>query len=217
MRIAIITLFFAAMLTPAPSRSDEAPQVMLDEDVWVLFYDLPSRRFRSIREAHLQRDWARASADLRTSAGFIASEAERADTPLRAPLVDIAARLDELAAAGAASDVAGEQLDAAFGRAHWLLAQHYLVLARDSRDAGSHRLAGAYLLATAHHMERAALWSDAKLTRKLAQTLDRLRQQANDLRDSRDAARAYRNKPIVAAEETLRELGALLDRKVLLE
>lgn len=217
MKIAVLALFFAAVLMPGPGRSDELPSVTLDENVWVLFYDLPSRRFRSIREAHLRRDWERASDDLRTSAGFLAAEAGRASAPLHAPLNDIADRLNRLAAADAASDIAGEQLDAAFGRAHWLLAQHYLVLARDARDTGAHRMAGTYLLATAHHMERAALWSDAKLTRRLAQTLDRLRDHANDLREGRDAARVYRDKPIVAAEKTLRELGVLLDRKVLLD
>ncbi len=218
MKYVLLALLFAALLAFVPVRGDDAHQMTLDENVWVLFYDLPSRRFRSIRDAHLQRDWARASADLRTSAGFIAAEAARASEPLQPPLEEIAGRLNRLAAADAASDVSGEQLDAAFGRAHWLLAQHYLVLARDARDAASHRMAGNYLLATAHHMERAALWSDAKLTRKLAQTLDRLREHAHELREARgDPARVYRNKPVVAAEKTLRELGVLLDRAVLFE
>lgn len=217
MKSVVLGLLLAVLLAPAPARAADTHQVILDENVWVLFYDLPSRRFRSIRDAHLQRDWARASADLRTSAGFIAAEAGRATESLQAPLEEIVGRLNRLAAAEAVGDVSGEQLDAAFGRAHWLLAQHYLVLARDARDAASHRMAGNYLLATAHHMERAALWSDAKLTRKLAQTLDRLREHAHELREARDPARVYRNKPIVAAEKTLRELGVLLDRPVLFE
>ncbi len=214
MKIFLILIALCGLGLASGTRADEPAHVTLDENTWVLFYDLPSRRFRAIREAHLARDWGRASSDLKVSAAFLEAEAARAVTPLQAPLQEVIQTLSDLAAVDSASEVAGDQLDSAFARAHWLLAQHYLVLARDARDTDAHRLAGIYVLATAHHMERAALWSDAKLTRRLAQTLDQLREYGYELQSAADTASIYRKKPVVAAETTLREIGVLIDRKV---
>ena len=38
-----------ASATLAESTGDTRPDIVLDEDVWVLFYDLPSGRFRNAR------------------------------------------------------------------------------------------------------------------------------------------------------------------------
>lgn len=196
---------------PAP---DEPPLFSLDEKTWVLFYDLPSRRFRAIRDAFVRRDFAAARGDLEAAAGFLKAEIDRADPRLVAPLEEVEARLRALAATIETADVNAGDLDAAFSRAHWLLAQHYLVLAARARDLRRHRNAGHYLWATAHHMERTVLWSNARLTPQLVRDIERLRDMAGKLQHSEKPERVYRDKPIVSAQQALAELGTYLDRRV---
>lgn len=204
---------------PALSQStDSKRQVFaLDENTWVLFYDVPSRRFRRIRDAFVRRDWETVSADLKVSAGFLRAEAERAPDTLVAPIGETAVRLEDIAENIQASNVSGSDLDAVFARAHWLLAQHYLELSVAARDSGDSRNAGAYLWATVHHMERTVLWSDARMNRAHTKSLDRLRDLADRLRDADDPTRIYKERPIALARKTLIELGDFLDRRIWLD
>ncbi|NQV86949.1 MAG: hypothetical protein HQ492_07730 [Woeseiaceae bacterium] len=98
--------------------------------------------------------------------------------------------------------------DALFGRAHWLLAQHYVDMAKRSRDSQQYRNEGLYLWATIHHMERAVLWSNARMDRNLNKTLEELREFATDLRDPKLAGQVLRNKPVVRAEKVLPDVSA---------
>ncbi len=216
MKISLITIclsFFAAAAGAQTSAGDP-PLFTLDERNWVLFYDLPSRRFVGVREAFVRRDFATARRDLTAAAGFLAAELERADPRLAAPLEETTARLGELAESIETTGVNAGHLDAAFARAHWLLAQHYLVLSANARDLRRHRNAGHYLYATAHHMERAALWSNARLTPKLVRDIERLRTLAGKLQRSDKPENVYKDKPIVSAQRTLAELGQHLERRV---
>ena len=109
-----------------------------------------------------------------------------------------------------------DELDTLFGRAHWLLAQHYLEFARQARDARHNRNASLYLWATTHHIERAILWSNVVVTREVHTTLEGLQELAGELGDPETSARAYRERPIVRAESLLRKIGKQIDRRVLL-
>jgi len=182
--------------------------------VWVLFYDVPSRRFQRSRDAFVRRNWDAVSADLAVSAGFIRAEASRSVDDLVFPLENVADRLDEIAENIRSSQLAGSDLDAVFARSHWLLAQHYLELSILARDRGNNRSAGSYLWATAHHMERTVLWSNARLSRAQVRALDRLRELAEQLRDGGDTVKVYKEKPIALARKTLKNLGDFMDRKV---
>lgn len=212
--ILLLLLIFLASHAYADEQADRQAAVVLDEDIWITFYDLPSRRFRAIRAAVLERNNQSAARDLSVAANYLSVEADRSSTVLQAPLRDVVDRLRGMGAA--VEKVTLDELDASFSRAHWLLAQHYLELARRARDLREDRNTSLYLWATTHHMERAMLWSDVRVTREVHATLEDLREIAGLLQDSETAARAYREKPVVRAERLLRKIGKQIDRRVLL-
>ena len=154
----VFTVFVCFLLlvsaTLAQTEGNPRSDITLDEDVWVLFYDLPSRRFRNVRDAFVRRNWPLARRDLEASAGFLRTELARADETLVKPLKEVIRRIEMIAENIETPSVSGSDLDAAFARAHWLLAQHYLLLSEAARDSGDSRSTGNYLWATAH------TWSD---------------------------------------------------------
>lgn len=213
----LIAMLLAAGAPAAFAQDPAAPRtVVLDEGTWVVFYDVPSRRFRDVRNNFVKRQFDLASADLATSASYLLIESDRASPELAVRLSEVADQLFWMAENIDDSSVTGERLDAQFGRAHWLLAQHYLELARELRDLQRYRQSGLHLLATTHHLERAVLWSNARIDRKLHGTLEELRDLAMRMQDSRQVEKAMSDKPIVRAEKFLRELGASINRPVVI-
>lgn len=210
----VLAVILVSLNAAAGQEAGRASALVLDEDTWVTFYDLPSRRFRSIRSALLTQQPDVAARDLSVSASYISVEVERTPEALQRPLQSIVAKLEELS--GNVDKVTLSALDALFGRAHWLLAQHYLYFARQSRDAREDRNTSLYLWATAHHMERAMLWSNVPLSREVSRTLQSIRDIAGRLQNPQAAASAYQERPVVRAEELLRRIGEEMDRRVLL-
>lgn len=213
--IAVLLAGLAASATAAADAPDQ-PLLEIQEDRWVAFYDVPSRRFRAIRDSFVRRQFDAASQDLVISASYLSIEADRAIPALAERLAEVSARMTFIAEHINDSTITLTDLDPLFARAHWLLAQHYLNMAERSRDAGRHGNAGRYLWATAHHLERTVLWSDSRIGRDLLKALDGLRDMAVALQDPAGAERAYRQKPIVTADKVLRDLGRRLDRPVVL-
>lgn len=210
---------FVAMAILASAALAEQPDrafVSVDENLWVAFYDVPSRRFREIRNAFVKQEFAMAASDLGTSASHLRVESQRALPELSARLDDVADRMLRLAGGIEEPSVTVADLDALFGRAHWLLAQQYLDMARQARDRQEYRIEGRYLFATTHHLERAVLWSNARIDKRVFNTLERLRDLAARLQNDKQALKAHREKPLVQADRTLRELGELIDRPVVL-
>lgn len=204
-----------AMIAGALSADEtDRPFVVVDENLWVAFYDVPSRRFRDVRNAFVQQNFSMAASDLVTSASHLRVEAGRALPELAVRLDEVAERMTWLADNIESPAVTVANLDALFGRAHWLLAQQYLDMARQARDRDEYRVEGLYLWATTHHLERAVLWSNARVDRKLFNTLERLRDLATRLQNEKQAPGAHREKPLVQADEVLRDLGELIDRPV---
>lgn len=210
----VVALVFVA--TAVLADQQERAFVSVDENLWVAFYDVPSRRFRDIRNAFVKQEFAMAASDLGTSASHLRVEADRALPELAVRLNEVADRMMRLADDIEEPSVTIADLDALFGRAHWLLAQHYLDMARQARDRQQYRVEGRYLWATTHHLERAVLWSNARIDRKVLNTLERLRDLAVRLQDDKQALKADREKPLVQADKTLRELGKLIERPVVL-
>lgn len=213
-----VALLAALVLSCHALAADEPkqPLVTMDENQWVTFYDVPSRRFGDIRNEFMQRNFEAAAGNLITSANFLVVEADRAIPALSERLNEVAAKLQWTANNIYDKSVTPTYLDAMFGRAHWLLCQHYFDMAKRSRDNQQYRNEGLYLWATIHHMERAVLWSNARIDRDLHKTLQRLRDLALRLQDPELAAKTQQNKPLVQAEKTMRELGKQIDRPVVL-
>jgi len=218
MRLKWMSLLAALVLSSHTLAADETnqPLVMMDENLWVTFYDVPSRRFRDIRNAFVRQNFDTAAHDLVTSASYLKVEANRALPALAERLHDVSARMMWIAENVDHPSVTLADFDSLFGRAHWLLAQHYLDMARRSRDVQQYRNEGLYLWATTHHLERAVLWSNARIDRKLHKTLEGLRDLASRLQDVELAAKANKERPLVQAERTLRELGKQIDRPIVL-
>ena len=210
----LVVFLLTASLTPSAAQEQ---RLVLDEDVWVTFYDLPSRRFRNIRDAYLRRDFASVSRDINVASSYLAVETERARPELQGALGEVTRRLQEIGDGLPDSFVSIEQLDNVFGRAHWLLSQHFFVLSMQSRDAAEHRTAGLYLAATAHHMERSVLWSEARINRDILRSLEGIREMAGRLQESRRPERVYRDEPLRLAARTLRSIGNHLDRRLRIE
>lgn len=211
-----ILAVFAVAAGPLPADEPDQPLVTMDEDRWVAFYDVPSRRFRDIRNAFMQRNFTMAARDLGASASYLRIEADRALPELAVRLNDVASRMIRMSENLEDTAVSVTDLDASFGRAHWLLAQHYLDMARRARDRQRWRVEGRYLFAATHHLERAVLWSDARVDKKLYRALEDLRDLAARLQDDKQALKAHREKPLVQADKTVRQLGELIDRPVVI-
>lgn len=212
--ILVFAMIFLAVSTSFGQQSQGQSAVVLDEELWVTFYDLPSRRFRAIRSAVLTRNHESAARDLSLAANYLSVEAERSSVVFRGPLNDVVAQLRRMEAD--VGHITLDELDALFGRAHWLLAQHYLEFAREARDARHNRSTSLYLWATTHHIERAILWSNVAITREVHRTLEGLQKLAGEIGNQETSARAYRERPIVKAESLLRKIGEQIDRRVIL-
>lgn len=211
--IALMLLFLAAS-TGLGQQGDRESTVVLEEGIWVTFYDVPSRRFRVVRTAVLTQNLETVARDLSIAANYLSIEADRAAEELRGPLSEVVDRIRHFQQNPRAISL--RDLDATFARAHWLLAQHYLGFAREARNEKNSRNMSLYLWATTHHIERAILWSDVAITRDVHSTLEGLQKIAGDLQDPKTEARAYRERPIVQAEKLLTKIGAQIDRRVLL-
>ena len=207
----------AGLVSVGLAQNNAPARVVIDEDNWVVFYDVPSRRFRTIRSNFVQRKFGAAAMDLSTSATHLAIEASRSTPAIGSRLSEVSDELVELGDNIESESITVAQLDAIFGRAHWLLAQHYLASSRRSRDRRDFRAAGLYLWATTHHLERAVLWSNARIDRKLHRTLESLRLAATQIQDEQTAEAAIREKPLLRAEALLVELGRVIERPVVMK
>ncbi len=209
-----LLLMLAGAAAPCQEQASRQSKLVLDEDVWVTFYDLPSRRFREIRTAILEENNEAAARDLAVSANYVSVEADRASDNLRGPMQEVVARLRALS-----DDIDSatlQDLDRVFARAHWLLAQHYVELARKSRDIRDNRATSLYLYAISHHLERTLLRSNKAVNREVATTLQNLRDIAGRLQGEKTFEQAYKEKPVVRAERLLRKIGMDIERTVLI-
>ena len=217
MRNSALATVALAVLVLAPSIAQSRDSfVEVDENLWVTFYDVPSHRFRSIRDAFVRRDFDAVRRDLVTSSSHLTIESGRSSPELAGRLAEVGQQMLRISSDLDDTATTAESLDKLFGRTHWLLAQHYLYHARISRDANNNPMAGRYLWATTHHMERAALWSNSRISRKLVNSLEELRELAVQLQNKQLAAAAREAKPVLRAEAVLKEIGKQIDRPIVL-
>lgn len=217
MRQISLILALAIMACGARAQVPEQRLLMLDEGVWIAFYDLPSRRFRSIRDAFVRGNFESVSRDLEVTIGFLRIEAERAVAELQPVMGDVVTSLEAISSQLPDASVTVSRLDAIFARTHWLLSQHYLSLALEARESGMHRNAGRYLNATAHHLERAVMWSDARISSDIYKSLESIRAMSARLAGGESPERVYRDRPLRLTARVLVAIGAHLDRRVWIE
>jgi hypothetical protein len=199
----------ASQAEKAPLQGADRPALVLDGDTFITFYDLPSRRFRAMRRAFGEGDEALYQRDLTVSIEYLTAEMQRMDPRLVAPMQEV---IDGLAALKVGSGSTVRELDGLFSRAHWLLAQHFLLIAQTRLSDNNTAVLSVYLTATAHHLERAALWSGAQDTPGLAQTLDELRASAAGLRKKPDRNRYQQL--ITRTVSVLKDLSKVINRPV---
>lgn len=218
MRFTVTLIFAFAVLLSAPTFAQKRDSfVEVDENLWVTFYDVPSHRFRSIRDGFVRRDFDAVRRDLITSSSHLMIESGRSSPALSEKLAEVSNQMTVMSEDLSDPKINAESMDKLFGRTHWLLAQHYLFHARASRDANNNPMAGRYLWATTHHMERAVLWSNQRISRKLVKSLEELRELALQLQNKALAAAAREEKPIKRAEAVLQQIGKEIDRPVTLK
>ncbi|MDX1500659.1 MAG: hypothetical protein R3176_12205 [Woeseiaceae bacterium] len=210
--IALVLIALFSGSAAAEEHDTRRSAVVLDENVWVAFYDLPSRRFRDIYSAVVAGNRSAAAGDLGVAAAYLAIESDRAHAELVEPLGNAAAELRTLAAGIETATLA--EFDRAFARAHWLLAQHFIAEARDARDARNGNATGLYLWAATHHIERTLLWSNERIARDVSRTIDELRDIGGRLQKGATVEAAFREKPVVRAEALLRKVARQVDRPV---
>ena len=215
-KLFFVVAVLAATTSAFSADSTDQPVVTMQENLWIAFYDVPSRRFRDIRNAFVTRQFDRAATDLSTSADYLIIEVDRAVPAIAERLSEVADRMTWISENIDDVSITTTDLDVLFSRAHWLLAQHYLDMARRSRNSAQNRNAGLYLLATTHHLERAVLWSNSRISRDVHKTLEDLRDLADQLQDKNLAETAYREKPMIRADKLLRKLGKAIDRPIVL-
>lgn len=209
------TLIAAAALFLSPGVQAQSKAFLtLDEDAWVAFYDVPSRRFRSVRDQIVAGNVETAERDLDASISFLSVEANRAPPELEKPFAEVMNTLSTMRDDLRAKNRPASDFDATFARAHWILTQQYFVFAIRARDSEQHRNAGHYLWATAHHLERAILWSNTQIDRRTVAALDSMREMAGRLRDDQNPARVYRDRPLRTASRAIIRVGERLDRRV---
>ena len=215
---ASITMCVLCMLLPSSSAESasvvapDRPTLVLDGDTFITFYDLPSRRFRALRGAFVEGDEVGFQRDLAVSIEYLGVEIQRMDPRLGGAMHEVIAGFD---AVSISSGAAVTELDALFSRAHWLLAQHFLLTAQSRLLESGAATPAIYLIATAHHLERAALWSGAGETPKLAQTLDELRASAGNLR--KYPHRDQYQRLIARTAGLLKDLSKVINRPVRVE
>ena len=143
MRFTVTLIFAFAVLLSAPTFAQKRDSfVEVDENLWVTFYDVPSHRFRSIRDGFVRRDFDAVRRDLITSSSHLMIESGRSSPALSEKLAEVSNQMTVMSEDLSDPKINAESMDKLFGRTHWLLAQHYLFHARASRDANNNPMAG---------------------------------------------------------------------------
>jgi hypothetical protein len=166
----------SAAATQAPSVT--VGKVLVDEEILTGFVDEPNHHFGLARKAFVAKDYATASAELLTCAGFVKLESMRASGDDQRMLADAVIRLAELADAIKAGRMAAvEKLDSAYAHAELALAYHHEVKAQEFWRAEDSKSAGRDLKAASKHLENSMKYADEKTEADAKAVID----DANDL------------------------------------
>jgi hypothetical protein len=139
--------------------------IVLEEDFWVPLAHEPGMFFHRAHEEYLEQEYELAAVDLRQAAAFLRLQARRSTYAEDSSAVYAAANhLFHLAGGieeGAVKSIA--QLDRAFARAHYALAEHDYAMAQESWGAKHPYMTGLNLNAAVFNLESGYSWANAEL------------------------------------------------------
>jgi len=192
MKQALIGLFvviliggIARVATASETNSaTEAPEdnVIISEDIFIIFADEPQHHYMRAFENFLKHDWEAAAAEIRKGAAFLELEAVRATGDAKKGLTASVQMLENLAediekgAVRSAKDV-----QEVFAKAEHAVAKHHYLRATGAWGKKWIEKAGQELHATAVSLEHSFAWAGQKLEAGTVKVMDDARHVAGKL------------------------------------
>ena len=146
---------------PEAKKSKESIPVVIDDDVWFALANEPAHHFHRAYEGYVNEEFSASANEIRTAAAFLKLETGRATKETKKALVASAGELDRLAddvENGKVTSVT--DIEQAFGRAHYALARHHYMKAKEAWEKKQPETAGKALRAASSHLERAMVWDE---------------------------------------------------------
>jgi hypothetical protein len=145
----------------------DAPKgwIALEEDFWIPLAHAPGTYFHRAHEEFLKKDYALAAVDLREAAAYVRLQARRSTYPEHSNALYAAAnRLSNLAREVQRKELkSAAWLDREFARAHYALAEHDYVMARESWNKKQPYATGCNLDAAAFNLESGYSWTNQEM------------------------------------------------------
>jgi len=171
--------------TASETRSaTKAPEdnVIISEDILIVFVDEPQHHYMRAFENFLKHDWEAAAAEIRKGAAFLKLEASRAAGDAKKELTASVQMLEKLAddiekgAVRSAKDVQD-----VFAKAEHAVAKHHYLKAAEAWGKKSIKKAGHELQAAAVSLEHGFAWAGQKLEAGAVKVMDDTRHVAGKL------------------------------------
>lgn len=157
--------------------------IIIDETIWLRLVGEPGALMSEAHAAYLKKNNVDSAKVIRRAATFLLIAESNAFPRHKPLLVERAEELDLLAGRVAAGKVASrKELEAAFARAHYAMSKHHAAKAADMAADGQPLQAAGYMRSAASHLERSAHWAGKDLRTDTEQTIDKVRDSAEDLK-----------------------------------
>lgn len=219
----LMIVFVIAMATPeawAETKKEEAstevPQgwILVEEDILIVFVDEPGEHFHKAREFFLKKDTKAVAAEIREGAAFLKLEAGRATGDGKKALMASVNELEKLADGVEKGTVtSAKELDDAFARAEYALAEHHYRKAKESWAEKEAKNTGHDLKAAAYHLENAFAWAGHKLEAGTIAVIDGVRLVAGKLIEGVGWVVAEVGKVIDDIGKEIEKLGKVIEPK----
>lgn len=157
--------------------------IIIDETIWLRLVGEPGALMSDAHSAYLKKDFPASAKAIRQAASFLFIAESNAFPRHKPVLVERAEELDHLATRVVAGKVASrEELEAAFASAHLAMSKHHAAKAADMTADNRPLQAAGYMRSAARHLERSAFWAGKDLQTDTEQTIDKVRDSANELK-----------------------------------
>jgi hypothetical protein len=176
-----IVLGATASETKSATKTPE-DNVIVSEDIFIVFADEPQHHYMRAFEHFLKHDWEAAAVEIRKGAAFLKLETARAAADAKKGLTASVQKLEKLAddiekgAVRSAKDVQD-----VFAKAEHAVAKHHYVRAEESWSKKWIKKAGHELQAAAVSLEHGFAWAGQKLEAGMIKVMDDARHIAGKL------------------------------------
>jgi len=163
------SLLLFSLNAPLGAQEEEAPEVpegwiVVPDEIWIFLLDEPSGYFQDAHEDYLAGDVRSAARNLNKGIAFLSIELPRAKKETKNRLKASVSELRQLARAIESGALKTRtQLEDAFARAEFALAEHYFELAGRYEAKGKDEYLAYALDATVSHLLQAAAWANEDL------------------------------------------------------